>query len=78
MFVTSKKDHSYIISFLDCEQDQFKCQMGGGCIPIENKCDGIAQCADKSDEWDCLRLNVLGNSLDKKILQVGYSEYFLC
>lgn len=45
--------------------------MGGGCIPIDNKCDGVTQCPDKSDEWGCLRLEPIGDVVNKKILQVS-------
>ncbi|CAG4967042.1 unnamed protein product [Colias eurytheme] len=33
-----------------CSRYQFECRVGGECIAVYNACDGIAQCADGSDE----------------------------
>ncbi|XP_075974305.1 uncharacterized protein LOC142975387 [Anticarsia gemmatalis] len=33
-----------------CSRYQFECRRGGECIAVYNACDGVAQCADGSDE----------------------------
>ncbi|XP_077517260.1 low-density lipoprotein receptor-related protein 6 isoform X3 [Amblyomma americanum] len=32
---------------------EFACATGGGCVPLEARCDGAADCADRSDEAGC-------------------------
>lgn len=32
---------------------EFSCENGKKCLPLEEKCDGIRQCADGSDEKNC-------------------------
>lgn len=34
-----------------CEHDEFSC--GGRCIESERVCDGIPDCVDYSDEYNC-------------------------
>lgn len=45
-----------IIFFIECSLDQFKCD-SGGCISNKHRCDGIDQCVDKSDEWNCIKID---------------------
>lgn len=40
----------------ECGDNEFKCTTGGGCINVNQRCDGISQCADLSDEWNCVRI----------------------
>lgn len=55
-------------SILACASDEFRCAIGGGCIKKEQTCDGVPQCADQSDEWNCWRLEK--ETDNKKILEV--------
>lgn len=34
----------------ECHSDEFACTMDGLCLPLEQVCDGVPQCIDKSDE----------------------------
>ena len=36
-----------------CSADEFRCATSGACIPARLRCDGVAQCADLSDELAC-------------------------
>ena len=36
-----------------CEGDVFWCDVGAGCVHKLAVCDGIPNCMDASDEWDC-------------------------
>ena len=39
---------------------QFMCS-SGVCIPMESRCDNINDCADKTDEANCNRVNISDN-----------------
>jgi hypothetical protein len=58
--------------FLECASDEFKCAIGGGCIKNNQTCDGVDHCADKSDEWNCLRLEK--EISNKKYLEIKVSN----
>ena len=47
-----------------CLEDEFTCA-DGQCINIDNRCDQIINCRDKSDEQDCQLL----------VLDHGYNKY---
>ena len=36
-----------------CPANFFTCVLSEGCLPPAKRCDGRADCADKSDEIDC-------------------------
>jgi len=43
--------------FLECNSNEFKCNTGSECIPKTQVCDNVAQCTDRSDEWQCVQLD---------------------
>lgn len=51
----------------ECKEDQFKCLSGGGCVDLAQRCDGVAQCADQSDEWSCFRANSSSNIVEVNV-----------
>ncbi|XP_068628058.1 low-density lipoprotein receptor-related protein 4 [Battus philenor] len=38
-----------------CPVDHFSCQISCICIPMEKRCDGVAECAEAEDEQGCAR-----------------------
>lgn len=59
----------------DCSIGQFKCAIGGGCIDLEYVCDGIEQCADRSDEWNCLKMDKI--KINGTDAEANYAETYL-
>jgi hypothetical protein len=42
----------FTLNFNNCTESEFCCD-DGVCVPVENRCDFIPDCADESDEVDC-------------------------
>ena len=42
-----------LASALHCPTDQFKCRYERRCVPLVVKCNGVDDCGDNSDEWNC-------------------------
>lgn len=38
---------------IDCEEDKFSCNTIKECIPLDQRCDGVKNCKDESDEVNC-------------------------
>ncbi|CAH0400220.1 unnamed protein product [Chilo suppressalis] len=55
-----------------CALDETPCNDGRGCVKDDHFCDGVAQCADLSDETLC---GPIGN---KTPVQCSGSDWFLC
>ena len=58
--ISSLKSRLFFFSFIlvECTADwQFQCNDKKKCIDKRRRCDGYAECADKSDEADCLDCN---------------------
>lgn len=55
-FGPSDADDDTLDTFGACDDTEFRCANGQTvCIPIEQRCDETAQCADGSDETGCKR-----------------------
>lgn len=42
-----------LVATLNCRADQFTCTQQFQCIPAARKCDGFADCSDRTDEEGC-------------------------
>ena len=42
-----------LVATLNCRADQFTCTQQFQCIPATRKCDGFADCSDRTDEEGC-------------------------
>lgn len=63
-----------------CSLNQFRCARSNQCIPIGEECNGIADCADSSDESHCLNLSTLNGSSTPllSVIYKGVSGYYIC
>lgn len=59
--IYSKQNPSFLP---ECNADEFKCEIGGGCISLKEVCNGEANCGDRSDEWNCLSLQKESSALE--------------
>lgn len=46
------------VFFPECKEFEFTCH-NSECVPTDAICDGIANCNDSSDEWNCTSTGML-------------------
>ena len=59
-------DYTIALKLTGCQENEFTCN-DGQCIRMEERCDQLPQCEDKSDEQNC-KLLVLEHGYNKKVL----------
>ena len=64
--------YSTVLKLSGCKDAEFTCH-DGQCIKIEERCDQIMHCRDKSDEKDCSLL-VLNEGYNKKVAPFIYDK----
>ena len=62
---------------ITCGEGKIKCFNGRECIAKENVCNGLADCADSSDERDCGKTMTLINLQEQNSLIVICTIVFL-
>lgn len=65
----------FFVLLAECNADEFKCKTGSECIPKSQVCDNMAQCTDRSDEWQCVQLD--GTQLLAKYVHDNYFIFSL-
>lgn len=45
--------HNSALHVSSCPENEFMCEIGDKCIPMNWKCDGAPDCSDNSDEFNC-------------------------
>ena len=59
------EDYSILLKFSGCKDGEFTCD-DGQCVRMEERCDQLADCRDKSDEMQC-KLVVLEEGYNKRV-----------
>lgn len=70
-----QKFRNVVFAVADCALEQFKCQ-SGGCVPKDAVCNGLNDCPDFSDEWNCFYIENTTSHL--KIRDAGGEYLSVC